>query len=252
MAANRTFGWIRDSKDARDHSYASVNKLSLQLPKSVDLRSVFPPVYDQGNLGSCTGQAVAGVLAAMHNVEKIHQLDPSRLFIYYGEREIEGTIPSDDGAQIRDGIKVVASNGCCSEATWPYVESNFADKPPAAAYAEAAKHIAIQYQRVGQSLMELKSALFNWHPIAFGIEVFPSFMSRTVERNGVVPMPSSREQSEGGHAIVLAGYDDATQRFLVRNSWGPTWGIKGYCYMPYNYVTSSLLASDFWSIQKTS
>ncbi|MGD0362535.1 MAG: C1 family peptidase, partial [Bryobacteraceae bacterium] len=50
---------------------------------------------------------------------------------------------------------------------------------------------------------------------------------------------------------VAVGYDDATQQFIVRNSWGDAWGLKGYCMMPYGYLTDANLADDFWTIQTT-
>ena len=56
---------------------------------------------------------------------------PSRLFIYYNERALEGPSPTDSGAMLRDGIKAVAAQGACPETMWPYVEDKFADRPPA-------------------------------------------------------------------------------------------------------------------------
>ena len=124
------YGWIRDLPDHRDFMY-SVPVATLQaLPSSVDLRPHCPPVYDQGQLGSCTANAIAGALQFDEIKEhKNGHSTPSRLFIYYNERVIEGTVTSDSGAQLRDGVKTVAKQGICPEKVWPYNISKFAVKP---------------------------------------------------------------------------------------------------------------------------
>jgi len=63
-------------------------------------------------------------------------------------------------------------------------------------------------------------------------------------------MPKPGEEMIGGHAVLAVGYDDKTQRFIVRNSWGTTWGIKGYFTMPYPYLLDANLADDFWTIRQ--
>jgi hypothetical protein len=61
-------------------------------------------------------------------------------------------------------------------------------------------------------------------------------------------MPTSDESVRGGHAVLLVGYDDATKRWLVRNSWGDGWGKGGYFTMPYGYLLDDNLSDDFWNI----
>ena len=60
-------------------------------------------------------------------------------------------------------------------------------------------------------------------------------------------MPSG--SAVGGHAVIAVGYDDSTSRITVQNSWGTSWGDKGYFYMPYQYITNTNLADDFWTIR---
>eukprot|EP01046_Picozoa_sp_COSAG06_P071485 COSAG06_NODE_20473_length_794_cov_1.038849_2_plen_203_part_01 len=97
----------------------------------VDLRDQCPPVYNQGKLGSCSANAIGFAYefdeAPPEGEEKFI---PSRLFIYYNERDIEGAIPEDTGAQLIDGIKSVLNTGVCREAIWPYAEDKFDDEPP--------------------------------------------------------------------------------------------------------------------------
>ena len=251
--STKHYGWLRDLPDQRDHLYAAPVAALVALPTSVDLRSHCPPVYDQGQLGSCTGNGIAAALQFERMKQKLTpNFIPSRLFIYYNERVMEHTVNSDSGAAIRDGIKSVAKQGDCPETEWPYDITKFTQKPPSQCYHDALKYKAVQYQRLVQSVNQMKGCLASGYPFIFGFTVYDSFESQQVAQNGVVPMPGSTEQVLGGHCVVAVGYDDSQQRFIVRNSWGTGWGIQGYCTMPYAYLTDSNLASDFWTIRLVS
>jgi C1A family cysteine protease len=162
---------------------------------------------------------------------------------------MEGTIGTDSGAQIRDGIKSVGNIGACPETDWAYDITKFTVKPPAPAYQDAPLAKAVQYQRVPQVLRQLKGCLASGYPFVFGFTVYESFESDEVAKTGEVPMPAANEKSLGGHAVLGVGYDDKTQRFTVRNSWGAGWGLGGYFTMPYAYLTDSNLADDLWTVR---
>jgi C1A family cysteine protease len=244
----KRYGWVPDIPDARDLLYAAPEAVLADLPSSVDLRSQCPPVYDQGELGSCTANAIGGAFEFMQKKEELADFMPSRLFIYWNERKIEGTVDEDSGAMIRDGIKSVHKLGVCDENIWPYNIAKFTEKPPAAAYREAKEHQATVYRRVLPVLHQMQGCLASGTPFVFGFSVYESFESDEVARTGVVPLPPRNERLLGGHAVLAVGYDDSQQRFLVRNSWGDGWGMAGYCTMPYGYLTDPALASDFWAI----
>jgi C1A family cysteine protease len=245
---SRSYGWIPDLPDARDNVYQLPLKLATP-PPSVDLRAGCPAVYDQGDLGSCTANAIGAAIEFDQNKQKMAASTPSRLFIYYNERVIEGSVDSDSGAQIRDGIKAVASQGACPETMWPYVESSFATCPPAPCYTYAKLHPAVQYARVAQDTGHLKTCLAAGFPFVFGFTVYESFESDAVAKSGMVAMPGPVEAAVGGHAVMAVGYDDAASRFLVRNSWGSGWGVGGYFTIPYAYLADGDLADDFWVIR---
>jgi C1A family cysteine protease len=227
----------------------TLRHLAQQLPSKIDLHTTCPPVYDQGQLGSCTANALAAAVDFERKRQKLQFLTPSRLFVYYNERAIEGTTGSDSGAMLRDGIKAVASQGVCPETMWPYNVDKFTDKPAAPCYTAALSHKAVQYLRVPQDVTSLKGCLASGFPFVFGFTVYDSFEGDDVAKTGKVPMPSINEQVLGGHAVMAVGYSDASQRFLVRNSWGPSWGINGYFTLPYAYATDQNLADDFWTIR---
>ena len=243
------YGWIPDQPDQRDHLYAAPPQFLAKLPRDTDLRPQCQPVYDQGQLGSCTANAIGGALEFERRKQKLSDFVPSRLFIYYNERVIEGTVRSDSGAQLRDGIKSVASQGACPEPDWPYDISKFTTRPSARAYTDAKFDRAIQYQSIVQDLNQMKGCLASGYPFVFGFTVYQSFESATVAKSGHAPMPQWGERPVGGHAVMAVGYDDASSWFIVRNSWGSGWGLKGYFTLPYAYMIQPGLSSDFWTIR---
>lgn len=245
----RYFGWIPDLPDQRDYMFSALRAATGLLPERVDLRKLCPAIEDQGRLGSCTANALTGALEYLENKDHLVFEDFSRLFIYYNERVIGHTVKSDSGAMLRDGIKSLARQGVCSEKLWPYRISRFALKPTAACYKEALSHVITSYHRI-ITLNEMKTCLAEGFPFAFGFSVYESFESQQVAETGVVNMPASGERQIGGHAVLAVGYAEETKRFIVRNSWGSEWGIKGYFSMPYEYLSDRNLSDDFWTIRR--
>jgi len=244
-------GWTPDLPDHRDFLYAAPTPVLRKIPVRADLRSKCPKkIYSQGQLGSCTGNAIAAAIEFDLMKQRARKVfTPSRLFIYYNERAIEHTIDEDSGAQIRDGIKTVAKLGACPEDEWPYDILQFTEKPSSSCYTDAKKNLVKVYQRLVQDLNTMKGCIADGFPFVFGFTVYQSFMSASVARTGNVPMPSTAEKVDGGHAVLAVGYDDATRRFTVRNSWGKDWGKGGYFFMPYAYLLDDNLAADFWTIR---
>jgi C1A family cysteine protease len=251
MAYNfKWYGWRPDLPDQRDFVYAASRAVVKKLPVKVDLRKSCPPVYDQGNLGSCTANAIGAAYEfELIKQNKASDFMPSRLFIYYNERVIEHTVNSDNGAEIRDGVKSVNKQGVCPEKMLPYVIDKFAAKPSPACYKEALNHQVLSYQRVQRNIQHMKACLAEGFPFVFGFTVYDSFESAAVAKSGKLNMPTKTENTLGGHAVLAVGYDDPSKRFIIRNSWGSNWGIKGYFTMPYEYLTDGNLSDDFWTIR---
>ena len=250
-----------DRKDERDFKYSDhlqiVNPESL--PQSENLIAKCPPVFDQGDIGSCTGNALAGMLgwdelqqmrlktASSPEVFDPSQYEPfSRLMIYYNERRIEGTTDQDAGAELRDGIKALVQWGACRESVWPYSDSNALVQPSTAAYTEAASHKISKYLRIS-TLTEMRHCLASGSPFVFGFTVYDYFESEEMAKTGILKMPKPNDQPIGGHAVMCVGYDP--EYFWVRNSWGADWGpFGGYFKMPKAYITDPNLAEDAWAI----
>jgi C1A family cysteine protease len=243
------YGWSPDLPDHRDLTYAAPAVFLTALPTAVDMRPKCPPVYDQGQLGSCTANSIGGAIQFEQIKQGSKNFVPSRLFIYYNERVMENTVASDSGAQIRDGMKVVSKQGAPPETDWPYDIAKFAEKPPVQAYTDGAKNRVLSYQRVARVLNQMKGCLASGYPFVFGFTVYDSFESAAVAHSGHALMPQPGEQVVGGHAVVAVGYDDANQWFIVRNSWGNSWGMDGYFTLPYQYLLEPNLSDDFWTIR---
>lgn len=242
------FGWKRDLPDHRDKKFKIV--APHDLPPMVDLRPQCPPVYNQGNLGSCTANAIGSAFQFEQMKQNKPNWIPSRLFIYYNEREMEGTINEDAGAMIRDGIKSVVAQGVCPEDMWKYIESKFKSKPCPQCYKAALDNQVKEYLRLSpHSLYEVKHCLSDGYPVIFGFSVYESMMTENVARTGIVPIPNVNEVPMGGHAVKAVGYDDSKEALIVKNSWGTEWGMSGYFYLPYWFVTTPNASADYWTIR---
>jgi len=258
-------GWVRDLPDNRDHFYSAPVSVLGSLPPRVDLRDQCPPVYDQGHLGSCTANAIAGAIQFDRlKASETPDFVPSRLFIYYNERAMEGHVRFDAGAQIRDGIKSVNKQGVCPEPEWPYddtgpegendpfpPEAKAGQRPPEQCYRDALAHTVTSYRRLNHVLLsQLKGCLAEGFPFVFGFTVYSSLWDEAGLPRTEIPLPSDHDGVVGGHAVLAVGYDDATHLFSIRNSWGTDVGDGGYFSMPYTYLTDPSLSADFWTIRR--
>lgn len=227
-----------------------------------------PLMFDQGQLGSCTANATGAAYAIDRRLD--HPRDaahphawagrPSRLFIYYGERMLEGQLgQGDTGAFGRDGFKFMQKYGTVSEQTWPYYINKYAINPPQTVWDAALSHkLTKPYVSVPQDETSIRSVLSNNQTIAFGFTVYDSFEYQTTFDSGIVPMPLRSESTLGGHEILAIGYLAAyPNHVLCRNSWGadiyqgvPGFDVYGggYLLFPLQYLTDPNLASDLRTI----
>jgi C1A family cysteine protease len=200
----------------------------------------------------------------LRNKQKLPYLVPSRNFIYYNTRALEGTTATDAGASIADTMKAMAAQGACSEWRWPYTTADLTVKPSADAYTAGLLNKVVTYLSVPQTQAAMTACLVAGFPFCFGINVYTSFESDAADANGIIPMPNvSTEQLLGGHALLAIGYNISgkdttvdvggksftfpTGTVMFRNSWNATWGAGGYGFIPLTYLESTTLASDFWT-----
>jgi C1A family cysteine protease len=266
------FGWIPDIPRLKVNVYAQPVGAVATLPKSVDLRPTMPQVYDQGQIGSCTSNAIAAAVQFVRRKSgQPPDFQPSRLFIYYNGRITENSLGSDSGLSISDGIRAVEEYGVCPETEWPYdsppadVKGNFPTdsravlKPRSGTFSSAYTHRAIEAFSFSGSgadrLASLKGCLADGFPFAFGFTIYRSFFDAQKRPLTTIPVPPNTDLAVGGHAVLAVGYDDKSRNFTCRNSWGLTDSTgmpvqdKGHFYMPYEYLLNDDLAADFWTIR---
>lgn len=254
----RVYGYKKDRFDERDFRRAAIHEeVAAGLPTHFDNIGLEPPVWDQGDMGSCTGNAWAAAFEQVMHGQGLHVFRPSRMAIYYLERELEGTTDQDAGAEIRSGIKVIAKYGVCPETMWPYLDRLLTVKPSPACMGASVKHKGLQYARVNQNASDIRAVIAARDPVVFGFNVYESFEGDEIAKTGIMSMPTSDEKLVGGHAVKIRGYDDHFENldgslgaFLVRNSWGKDWGQKGYFWMPYEFALDPAQVTDIWALSK--
>jgi len=250
----RKYNLKKDPYDPRDYMFKAeklgVNNITL--PISYDLRTsgFMPPVLNQGSLGSCGPNQISNALRFCLKKNKFQDFQPSRLFIYYYTRLIEGSpLNEDSGISIRGGLNAVQKYGACNETIWNYNVSNFSTQPSTDAINAAQNHIpGFRYIRIQQNLINIKQAVYGGYPVILGLQLYSSFESDTTAKTGIVNMPNKQtEQLLGGHCVSIIGYNDNAKIFILMNTWG-NWGNKGFFTVPYDYILDPTLASDFWII----
>jgi C1A family cysteine protease len=273
-------GWMRDLPDVRDYTSGHEDVAPIlnssragdticadapALPARVDLRQWCSPVEDQRNIGSCTANAGVGIVEYYQRRRFGKHLDGSRLFVYKATRNLLG-MTGDTGAWLRSAMGALCAFGVPPERYWPYDTTKFDAEPPAFVYSLAQEYQAQQFYRLDtagtrpEDLLEnIRKHLAAGVPPMFGFTVYESIsQGRTT---GKIPFPTMNDRRAGGHAIAAVGYDDSIDikhtggsetthgALIIRNSWGTSWGDRGYGYLPYEYVLRRL-AVDWWVLIK--
>ncbi len=241
-----SLGLMPGMRDARDYPFSMPRAMIGTVPITFDKRAAVKTIFDQGQLGSCTGQAYVGGLRMLLAKRKQPDFMGSRLAAYYLGREFIGTTEVDSGAQIRDVIKAGNKTGTVPETDWPYDIRRFTERPP---LDNARAHDIDAYQAVPNSVTQLRAAIYaNWHVI-IGIAIYESFETATVASTGKVPLPQPQsEQLFGWHAVYLVGWTKTT--FYGVNSWGG-WGNKGTFTIPNAFLENPQIAGEFWTMSAT-
>lgn len=244
LARHSNYRVRADRADWRDLAYRPVRN---PLREQVDMRNWASTIEEQGHLGSCTGNAVVGAYELLLNRDKPEKyLDLSRLYVYYNARLIEDAVDEDVGAYIRDGVKAVNKYGVCSEKIWPYDIERFAMTPTVTSYEDAKTRNIKEYYRL-TGINDILDALNNNYPVVFSMEVYDNF-DYLDKNDDVIKMPNLNESPIGGHAMCFVGYDLPKKLLLARNSFGLDWGMNGYCWMPFDYVTKDVMDSWIFDI----
>jgi hypothetical protein len=237
----------------RDHRDFSVSRLTIASTSATEvmLDDDLGPVRDQGDEGSCTGNAAAG-----DNDFQLRVYDPrfkdnpktapvtSVQFIYRMSRVMDGTQDSDSGSDGRTTCKVLQKYGACTDASWPYVAGDIYRDPTPEQFAEALKYKSGAYH-FAYTVDDIKSVLASKYCLRLGFAVYDSF-ENTTGTSGVYTPNISKESLEGYHENLIKGFSDSKYggAFSVRNSWGASWGLKGDFWLPYTVAADKNIFSD--------
>ena len=240
-------GSLRDVPDDRDRLYTPPSAVAQNLPARVDLRLFMPPVYMQ--LGeSCTANSLAAAVQFLSARAGRPAPEPSTQFLYYNARVLAGQQDQECGTASRDNIKAVARFGLPAYDTWPNRSDTVCERPSPVVYGLALQQVVSSYARISLNLSHMKSCLAEGFPFLASVSRF----NEAGEGSGALIMPNDAElaaASVGGHSILIVGFDDASQTFLFRNSWGHLWGDQGYGWMPYAYLLNPRLTEDCWTVR---
>jgi C1A family cysteine protease len=237
---------LKDLTDLKDLFYRATVSNTKGLPLATNNAAFIDWVFDQGQEGSCTANALASLRMYLLKKAGLPFAVMSRAYIYIHERIIEGTQKEDAGAYPRDGLAVLNTLGVCTDAKMPYSDKDFTTLPSAQAEAEAAMYKIGAYHRIIDTNM-LKAALAVGDLAVLGFTVYESFESDKVATTGIVPSPRKGERQLGGHEVLVVDYytKGRTTYFKILNSWGKGWGQAGYFVMSETVLKK--LAMDFWT-----
>lgn len=235
------------------------------LPTLVDNRKWCSPVENQGNIGSCTAHAGTSLYEYMERKASGSAgkfIGASRLFLYKTTRFLMGQEGvGDSGAYIRTTLGAIRMFGVPPEEYWPYTDKDpeFDLEPPGLVTSmaqnwQSVKQFRLDYSEdTEQNIKRMKEYLVKGYAMQIGFTVYSSY--KQAEKNGgMLPYPQPNESVEGGHSVLIVGYDDAKEAFLIQNSWSENWGDKGFGWLPYQYFRAGpngdVLADDVWTITK--
>lgn len=247
-AGRRIDGCLFGAPSVKD--YRAVPRMAGGLPRQVDLRAHCSPIEDQGQIASCTANAACGALEYQQKKLGQPMVNMSRMFVYYNARRLRNAIDQDTGAFIAEAMAALLAYGAPDERHWPYLTENFAAEPSREMYAEAMKNQPAEYARVDRG-DGIQGALAHGYPVVFGINL-PQRCYVEAAASGVIPEATQDEirNASGGHAMLIVGYDLDKKTYLLRNSWGTSWGEAGYCRIPFSMIQTATQPNEFWILGK--
>ena len=218
--------------------------------ESVDLRESFTPIRNQGSLGSCCVFATTSLYEYLLKKKDNADHDLSERYVFYYTNILKGK--PDGGASFKTVLDAIQEHGICHEETWPYELDKMSEEPTEVVRQEAMTHRVTEAMNVRTSHADITSALSEGYPVGISLKLFDSF-GDTVK--GFVSHPSEEELASGEtgyHAMVVVGYSEKDSVYIVRNSWGTSFGDDGYCYIPFSYIDNPELNRFSCILTKTS
>ena len=206
---------------------------------SVDLRPRMPDVRSQGNRPTSVAFAVCALREALlHGAdEKVVAL--SAQYLYWACKEKDGE-PKEEGTRLSVALDALREVGVPPARMWRYSPSpdptgNEGQGPPPKEATLRNKALSYKINRFmrlrSRDVRALRAILDSESPIAFAVNTFAAWDYPSTVLSGDVPLPLPGENTDGGQAVVLVGYEENSAlpgggAFIIQNSWGSAWGLK--------------------------
>lgn len=207
-------------------------------------KSYVTPIKNQASCGSCWAFAAAAGLESYtlmtQNTPDINlDLSEQILISCYNTDGCGGGSPSGASAYIRD-------TGLPLESCFPYTAYDAQDADNSVYCNEACDNWQAdtyqieEYGRVSSTVDAIKEALVNTGPLVTTFYVYEDFYTYL---GGIYAYTYG--EKEGGHAVLIVGYDDVNQCFIVKNSWGMNWGESGYFRIAYSELSTAITFGEY-------
>ncbi|EAR95556.1 papain family cysteine protease (macronuclear) [Tetrahymena thermophila SB210] len=191
---------------------------AVSYPDSVDWRNTgaLSPVQDQGWCGSCSAFGTAGVLESFHYLRYNYMVKFSEQQLLDCARQAGFDTHGCNGAFQQDYFKYAIKYGIVSAASYPYVGYQTACKNT----SNLPKYFPQSFKFIRSNIPDIKSAI-SQGPISVTVDA----SNWRSYQGGIFNRCSRNPQLN--HAVIAVGYD-AQGNYIIKNSWGPYWGDKGY------------------------
>ena len=223
-------------------SYPAALAGSTTLPAAFDWRNVngnsfVTEVKNQGSCGSCWAFAATAVLES----KALIAINTPNVNLNLSEQIVLSCsgAGSCNGGSIDGPANFLSKTGNATEVNFPYTGQNTACSAATSGWQNNAfkinnwQSVYNKYRGGNVKLTPemIKNALYNSGPLVAAFNVYSDFYSY---KSGIYSVTSTVMQ--GRHAVVIVGWDDAAQAFIVKNSWGSGWGENGYFRIAYNQL----------------
>ncbi|MBI3480602.1 MAG: C1 family peptidase [Nitrosomonadales bacterium] len=242
-------------KDWRlEHAVASsaITAPAKTLPASVDLRESWWDIGDQEATGSCVGWSSTDGVARYHFVKAKKLAKTARLsprFTWMASKETDAftsraeTFIEEAGTSLKAAVEILRKYGAAPEALLPFhISTNLYLGKEQTFYATTAKLRIASYFNLGKDVSSWRTWLATHGPILSGLYVDENWYRATATQGKLDKY--NTKTAGGGHAIAIVGYT-ADKRFIVRNSWGTTWGDQGFAYVSEAYIAAGFYNESY-------
>ena len=221
-------------------------------PASVDLRASWWQIGNQENTGSCVGWASTDGVVRYHMVKAGRIASPGLLSprcTWMASKETDEytsrpeTFIEEAGTSLKAAMDILRKYGAVPESMLPFHIGNaMYTGNENTFYATAATRRIASYFNLAKNLGDWRAWLAAHGPILAGLSVDATWDNATATHGKLDTFQPKTVR--GGHAVCIVGYT-ADQRFIIRNSWGTTWGDHGFAYASEAYINAGFFNESY-------